>query len=747
MMVMGTFVATVSAEGGNVRYSYEEARIAGDRQFVLVPRAEDNLSGEVTTDRLEAAFEALRSAKRPTYGNSYAVASGNPPRGARVEVHIDSDKTDFAPIIMAEAVYTLTEFGVPEVHFPGHTSGGLTRADISFAAYTLTAPLWKVVPPGSVTTAQILMPDGELLPVAEVNERWQSDRESVVDDVYAFLDTEEPYTLRSIVRILPDVDELRLDDVLPLLAHDERMIRRSTLRILEGMEDDETVLDAVSTALDGESSSSLARRFAEFLGESRHAEYSVLEQFHLLDQGDDEEAEQAVRDLADWEGDPRVVEALSESLRDERSEVAMAAVRSVDELELNEVRADALEDASVAPDVRQEISENLAVSENDPEIRLIGLTYIANERSGGYANQAIAAIGELPIDTAREQVEEFLQNSSTERRRTAIDALIERNSLDSVQSLMEAADDQPETQMMQQAAYDIMVSHSLDEIIEQTGSGSVQVQEVAYRAIGERASQEGERDRSVATINEGRAHRLASIRGAAARSLGQIGGDEALQTLGEMTGDSDAEVRREVALALGGFSGTDYADELMEYLDDNDPGVVAAAIDAMEQRDDRRAADRIQDMVDHDEPVIRASAIRAVTTFLPKDQDDAVRRHMGLLSGSVSDDALEVRKATLEQLGRFESSMAVTNIATQLGAEDTDVRIAAVRALAATGHDDALPLLRSSLGDAEALVRREAVDALTVLAGSNARPQLEERMENEDDPEVRELIQSRLQEI
>lgn len=746
MLAFGTVVSTAFAEGGNMRYSYEEARIAGERQFVLVPRAEDGLAGEVTTDRLEQAFEALRTAKRPTYGNSYAVASGSVPDDVRVEVHIDSDYEDYAPIIMAEAVYTLTEYGVPEVFFPGHSEEGLTRADISFAAYTLTVPLWKMVPPGAVTMAQVVMPNGELVAVDDVNRRWDEEREAVIDDVYAFLNSDDPYTIRSVVRGLADIGDLRLSEVTPFLEHRDRRVRRSTLGILEGFEDDRDVLEAVLAALDEESSRSLGRSMAEFLGASPHDEFNVQKPFFLIEYGDDEEAEQAVLDLADWDEDERVVEVLDAALRDEREEVAMAAVRSLDELELHAQRDDALRDASVSAPVRQQISEDLAAGDNEPSVRLMGLRYIARERTGGYANQAIATMAELPIDEAREEVEKYLVEGSLEQRRTAIQVLQARNEIASVAALMEAAKQGSPAEAMQQAAYAIMVNHPLDEIIAQTEAESIDVQKVAYQAIGERANREGERERSVETIDEAIGHPEAEIRGAAARSLGQIGGEEALETLGEMTDDAEPVVRREVALALGQFSGTDHAQTLVEYLDDEDPRVVAAAIDAMEQRGDQREADAIREMVDHEEAVIRASAIRAATTFLP-DDEDAMRQHMGLLSGVVSDDAVQVQKATLEQLGRFEDSMAVTNIATQIRADDPMVRIAAVRALADTGHDDALPLLESALSDDDAMVRQEAVEALTDLAGSAARSELEERREHEEDPEVLELIETRLQEI
>ncbi len=741
-------ISQASAEGGTVRYSFEEARVGGEQEYVLVPRVEERLAGEVDSHRMEQGFELLRRAKPSTYGGSYAEITGDDPATATAEINIASNvDAQNIPFIMAEAVYTLTEFGISEVHFPGHAEGGMTRADIWMPAYSLTVPLWKVVPSAAVTTAQVLMPDGELKSIGEVNEMWDSDREAVLDEVYAFLDSSDELTVRLVIAELSDIGDIRLDEVIPFLTHDDTRMRRTTLGALEGHEDDEAVLAAVLEALEEESADSQRRRLAEFLGESTNDEYNVEGPFFLIEEGDDDEALEAVEGLAEREDDERVVEKLVEALRDERLEVAEAASASLDTLQAYEELATALGDDDVDEELRMAIADNMAEKRSSSE-RLVGLTYIAQQRSGGHANQAIMGIADLPIDEAREQVEAFLGDSSRDRRLTAVEALVERNDVVSVVALMEQAEEQSEADRMEKAAYDIMAAQGLDEIIEQTKADSMPVQEVAYRAIGERAHRQGAPSEAVATIEAGTQHEMASIRGAAARSLGQIGTDDGLQMLGALSDDGDAVVRRQVALALGEFSTDEFADVLEDYLGDTDPEVVAAAIDALEQREDDRAIERIEDMVSHDEAVVRASAIGAVTTFLPESEDeDTMRQHMALLSGAVNDDARQVQKAALEQLGRFESAMAVTHIASQVGSRDMSTRTAALRALADTGHADARPLIESALRDSEAEVRRQAVRALTQLLGSEARPALEARLEDEQDPEVQELIESQLQQI
>jgi len=741
-------VSMVSAEGGNVRYSYEEARIADAQEYILVPHAEGDLSGDVNSRTLEQAFETLRENKRSVYGNSYASATGDDPAEARVEVHIDSDSAQYAPVIKAEAVYTLTEYGVSEVHFPDFTDSGLTRADISTPAYTLTVPLWKVLPPATLTSAQVLMPDNELISLDEVERRWNDERQELLDDVYAFLDTEEPYTARQVVQVLPDIGDVRIEEVTPLLVHDDRHVRQRALRVLDGFEDEPPALEAVSDAVDDESRSSLAREMAEFLGASSIDEFRVEESLYLFEEGDVGEAETAVEELTDYDDDDRVFELLREALADDRGDIPTYAVEALSELGAHEERFDALEDDELDSEIRLTIAEDLSAEAYPEDVRIVGLTYQVDDLDGGFANQALREISRLEFDEARQQVEEFLEDDSRSLRRAAIEALVERGDVESVEALVATAADSSDRDEMLQAAYDLMVDQPLDEIIDQTENDSEHVQRVAYRAIGERAAIDDGFDDAIDTIEAGTEHGDAEIRGASVESLGQVASDEALDILIELVDDTDPAVRENVALALGEFEGEEeHADILVDYLNDSSSDVVAAAINALEQRGEPHAVGQIQEMVDADAAPVRAAALEAIVTFMPNEEEDTVAEHIGILSESLTDEDSQVQMSALEQLGRFEISMAVTNIAQLVSTEDADVRSSAIEALASTGHDDAQPLIESALSDQAAEVRSQAVESLAELLGEAARPELEARMEQEDDPEVKELIESQLQQI
>ncbi|TXD31670.1 hypothetical protein FRC96_20395 [Lujinxingia vulgaris] len=753
LMSAGTLTAVPQAwaQGGNVRFSYEEVRLADQRDYMLVPRAEGSLAGEVTTETLERAFESLRRAKRPTYGNSYVEVSGRVPERATVEVHIDRNHAQYALIIIAEAVYTMTEFGVPAVSFPGHADRPLTRADVPFAAYTLSVPLWKVVPPGPVTSAQVIMPDGELVAMSQVRERWASERGAVVDQVYSYLDAVQSHTVRSAVEVLPKLGELRLDAVLPLLSHEDARVRQSTLRVLEEEAGEERVLTAVAERMPDESSATLARAMAEFLGEARDKTFNVQKQFFLLRRGEDAEKLAAAEALAGFSGDERVVELLVATLSAENNELAMRAAASLEALDAHEARVAALGTDAIDAEVRLQLADDLSADDKPADVRLAGLSYIAKHRTEGHINQALNEVATLNTDAGRQALEAFLSDESARRRAAATEALVLQNNVASVAALRERAEDASgaEEERLTEAAYTIMVGQSLDEVLTQTESRNLAVQRVAYEALGERAARQGGSPSSqvLTRLLEGSESRDDAIRGAAARALGQIGGERALTRLSEMSEDRSAEVRRSVALALGNAPSNQQADTLTAYLDDSDPRVVAAAVDAMGMRNDPSAIERIRPMATHESPAVRAAALRALTTFTIGGDTESVRRHLGLLGGAVNDPAREVKIAALNQLGRFDLAMAVTNIALQVNSEEPELRAVAVRALGNTGHASAQPLVETALRDGATEVRREAIVAMAKMPGSTKKARLQTRLESEDDPQLKALIRSTIEEI
>ena len=90
---------------------------------------------------------------------------------------------------------------------------------------------------------------------------------------------------------------------------------------------------------------------------------------------------------------------------------------------------------------------------------------------------------------------------------------------------------------------------------------------------------------------------------------------------------------------------------------------------------------------------------------------------------------------------------AVLAIAAQLQAKETDVRIAAIRALGTTKHPSATPLVTDALEDPNAEIRRAATLAVADLEDKSARKDLQAQMDKEQDDELKSMMRDTLKKL
>jgi HEAT repeat protein len=735
------------ADGGSVRYNYVKLDLPGGVRYALVPVGEhDKLSGKLTKSKVFAAFNLLKNDKDRTYGRTSILVSGNFPKGAKVSVKIDPEKSNLAPIIMAETVYTLTELGIKQVEFPNHFKGGMTRADVPFDAFTLTIPMWRALPLQSAPLAQVRLPDGTLLPVSEFNRRWKSGEEELRAALFGYLDDSQTYTVGQVLRLLPKLDVDYTAKVIPLLEHDSKMVRKRAISVLEAHRNDEAVLSAVYTMMTTDKDDDVARTAAEFLGKAKSAKMNVHEDLFLLDRGSKDEAVAAAAALGKRGDDERVVKSLYAHLSDKRVEVATAAADALETLDADQLQIKALEDKKVAEELRLSIAYTLGEDEEDSS-KLVGLTYAANNTSGRTAELTIRKIGELKSDEARKVVEGFLGADERRKRLSAADVLVERGEVASLEPLARAVAKGEDAHELEKKAFGLLVAQSLETVLEKTESKDKVIKRLAYRAVGDLAVKQGAGDKVFDILKKGAESRDAAIRGASARALGAFADDATLAIFEKLADDKSPEVRAGVAYGLGRYKGGQMFETLEKYLDDASPEVTAAALAAMEQRSEATKWDKIKKLTEAKDPRVRANALRALSQLVSKEDKSGVRNVISILSGAVSDDSRIVQMTALRQLATFKDDNATTGIAIQLNAADPTLRVAAIESLGKTGHPSATELVISVLQDPNPDIRRAAIVALGELEAKSAAPQLKALLDKEEDPELKKLIQRTLRQI
>lgn len=731
------------ADGGSVRYSYERAEVGGVDQWVLVPRAEKAMRGEVTERTLRKTFRALKSDKKATYGASTVKISGKLPDAARVSVKIDPKFAQYSLIIMAETVYTMTEFGVPGVEFPGYFEGVMSRADIPFAAYTLTVPLWQFVPLRDVSSAQVRLPDGSLAAAAEIAERWEKGDKALREAFFSYLDSKDPFT---VIQVLGKVEESGLpyvERVTPLLKSDAETVRKRALEALAAEREDERVLKAVASRLEVEESPALAGQAAEFLAKSKNKRFQVLEAFYWLKSEDAARALAATKALGGAAGDERVPAELYRALSNKHAGVPAQAAASLEQLDADEQQVKALGDDALEASLRMSIAETLA-QDDVVASRLAGLRYVANQAGGVTATRAIEGLGELGTAEARAAIAPFLTRADERKRRAAAQTLRAGGEAEALDAFGDALSTLKDAPYVAQMAYELMRSQPLDTITELADADQDELRQLAYRALGERAAEQGAGDAIFDKLADGTKSSNAGIRAASARALGAFANEPALALLKKLENDRSGQVRAGVALALGQYDEGQSFDTLVSYLDDKDPAVVAGALRAMAARKEAAKWDRIKELTKSSKAEVRAAAYFALASLVSSADKEGLRNVISMLSGAVNDDDRMVQLTAVRRLGSFKDEKAVTGIALQLNAADELLRVTAIAALGANGHPAALGLLGSALDDPEVYVRRAAVEALGEFGGGQAQSRLKARLDKEEDGQIKSLIEKTL---
>jgi len=748
-----TLSSAAFAQGGSVRYSYEEVAVAGldGNKYALVPRGEKELAikGKVSKGDVIKAFSLLKSSKGKVYGSaSVKILPGKWPDKARIQVNIDRSKAAFAEVVMSEVVYTIAELGIDGVEFPGYADGAVTRRDIRFPVYTLTLPLWQALPPVSVEPAQVMLSNGETIWANDFYTRWKKKDEALVKDLYAFLGSSNAFTVVSVMRKLPGLKIPYTAQVIPMLAHTNQLVRAEALRALEAERDETPVLEAVAARIEKEEVAGLQKQAAEFLGKSKNKKYAILEPIWTIQKSEDEKvAAKAVNELIKYKGDERVAAVLSKEIAGKRTAVIEAAIEGLDKVDDDATRLKLLTDEKVETKWLLAIAKDLS-EEKTAATRVAGLKFIAaNSSEQREAERAIAKLASDKDEAARAAAESFLDDKIDWRRRAAAAGLAARDAVDSLPAFASAIKKHKNDRELEDAGYSIMLSQPLKVILEQTKAKDNITQRLAYRALGERAVKEKAGPKVLDTLKQGAASKDPLIRGASARALGAFANKDAADILSGMVKDRDEDVRRDVAIAIGNLEDGVLVDALVGYLDDKSPEVIAAAIDSLGLRKEAGAWDRIKEYAGSKDPVIRASALRGLARLTSRDDKQTVTEVISILSGAVNDKNLEVRERAIEQLGTFKDENAVLAIAAQLQAKEVDIRIAAIRALGTTRHPSATPLVTDALEDPNAEIRRAAVLAVGDLGDKSARKDLQAQMDKEKDGELQSMMRDTLKKL
>ena len=252
----------------------------------------------------------------------------------------------------------------------------------------------------------------------------------------------------------------------------------------------------------------------------------------------------------------------------------------------------------------------------------------------------------------------------------------------------------------------------------------------------------------------------ASVRRAAAQSLGRLGDPRAVEPLIAVLADSDAEVRATATDALADFEDpraiapivallkdpvTDVRKNALNALSHWERGVPAAPVIALLDDPDAEVRHGAVDLLDHLEARSAGPAIARLIRDPSSDVREAVIEALGNLgeqSGAAAitealgDPNPDVRHQALDALNDLKAPIAEATLLKMMTDVDPDVRQAAAHIAGDRSVIAAIPSLRRLIDDPKSDVRETATEALGNIADPAARQALRAALQSPD-PKVR----------
>ena len=726
-------VVAHAQEGPGVLYSYEQLQLGTSAQWVLIPAPmTSNLTGDLESD-VRAAFNALKAAKPPTYGKTKLEVSPKELKKGIAKVIIDEDKQAYSLIIEAEVVYTLAAYGIAQVDFGGSPARILGCAEIPFAAYSLTLPVWRALPPAYVEAAWVQFADGSLQELALFQSDLKKGDSRALKRVYAALDAGEDFGKIGILGSLPSLGlEGWQAEVVSQLSSPSVEVRLAAIEALRGQEGAE-VLEALVKRVDGDSEAQVQSAAAAVLSESKDKAYSIYGLFYTARGADTALAIQAIEEIASSRVDGAEEELLAALER--APKIAHAAAIGLVSMGEEEALVVALKKGKLEQATRLQLAQVLVESKEEERV-LAGLELLAFEGDEAQVMMALEKSQTLGEDAADLWLT-CLQSQYPSARVAAAESLVTLKEDDYLKPMAKAAEAFPsEASEIEASMVELlMISETLSELEDRSKKKQpALLHRAVYRALGKKAAKSKRfssvEDKLLVGLESGEG----VVVGGAILGLSHSPTPANLELILAKASHDSVTVREDVARALQRFAVGEGQDVLLELSQDSMPSVGVLAIRTLGVRGDVGVTKTLLKRGAGESPELRIELINTLVLLAGKKTKEDV---VSYISNALFEDDRLVKLAAVAALGRMDSEQAIGSLALLVQDPDAQIRQATLHALGASKRADALPLILGALVSDDTATQIAAVGALSLHGSEAAREALVELSSSDVDPAVR----------
>lgn len=708
-----------------VRYSYELSTRSGQKQYVLVPQPTKIPTGTLQ-ERSRALFKKLVGAKRASYGDARLAFQPDAAKTGVVYVYVDAKKAAYAPIVMAETVYTFTENGASAVLFPKSAfKGPQIRADVKFPAYVMALPLWQALPPRTIKGALALMPGGSLLPVEVALKRIKDGDKPTIEALWSYVEKGPPAATKSTLLAAPLLGLTDLQDrLLPVLNSADPAIRALVLDGLAGL-DNKTVNTALRGIMDADRDSKLRDKAAGILSKSKDLAFSTAAQYHAL-RSDDLKIVAAAATALGNSKQPEAGKQLLNIVLHADAAVRAAAIASLIKRADQSALVKRMMANGTHADARLQMAQALAKGK-EPKSQYIAWQFLVGAGPLDDALVAAKALASIDKGPTYKALGVALKHTEPAARIAATEALSTLGKAKGLKLLAQVdAADADSGEAVLAAMRGIYEKQPLDFVLKGARSKkNPTLKRCAVATLGAMvATKEGKRYRKTIaeTLQSLAGSPDAEIRAAAARSFELMPGKDVRGDLMKLSTDSDLAVKRAVARALRAYPGPDSLTKLLAYAEERDPVLLANAIGTLGILGEAEGRDVVIKRLGHDDPRVRRAATTALVALGAKMEKR--KPLLSYFSERVFDKDSLVRMAAIKGLGLVKDPRTVTAMAALLQDPVVAVRKATLLAMADTGDTSAVEAIVSGLEDEDLGVRDAAVTALGNLKHKEAKAAL-----------------------
>ncbi|OIP30045.1 MAG: hypothetical protein AUK47_26075 [Deltaproteobacteria bacterium CG2_30_63_29] len=732
-------------EGPGVIYTYEKVQLGNTTQWVLVPRLMSKDTSADLETNVRAAFNTLKKSKPPTYGSTELEIDPKALAKGKVTVDVDADKAKYALIIEAEVVESLATLGVTQVTFKGGASEVLTESAIPFAAFTLSVPIWRALPPATLSSGVVRLPSGGTMDVVAFQTKLGEKDATVVAAIFEELGKSAPLSQIGLLERLPKMDLPGWQaEVAKQLGNKDTTVRVAAIKALEGVTD-KPILEALVAIVDKDTDPDVQAAAALALSASKNDKFSSYGVYFALRGENEAAALTAIDELVkarDVAADVELVSALAHK----SPSVGKRAARALRQLELDKQLVKSLDNDALSGEIRETIATELSQLKT-PADAFIGFAYLAAKGTSAAALPAVQALAKYKDPEPIKALEEALKSEYSSVRLATANALgdlKEKHSVDAIAAVVEAHPS--DFADIEEAIIKLFVnSETLSDLEDQLKKQKKDLlRRALFRAIGRKALAASRFNAVRDKLLEGLKESNELPRGGAVIALSYEPTDDNLAMIGSLAADSSSQVRSDVALALSNFPEGKATDVLMKLSSDTDSDVAVAAITALGVRKEKAALKDLIKMGKSESPDVRRALIRSTREMMNADNRGDV---VAFISNALFDADRGVMLAAITALGEIADEQSVGSLAMLVQDPNPQIQHAAFVALAVSQHPDAIGLIAKGLSADDPATRQVALQALKDHGSVLAGPEIEKMLVNETDPETKALAETILAEL